>query len=920
MKPPLEPTDEAGRLQALRQYEVLDTLPDQALDDLTLLAAHICEAPIALISLIDEHRQWFKSKVGLSADETSRDISFCGHAILEPGLFIVPDTMNDQRFIDNPLVTGDPQIRFYAGVPLVTAAGHALGTLCVLDRVPRELTLIQQDALRVLSRQVIAQLELHRKTRELGASNERFLLVARATNDAVWDWNLGTNALSWNEGYHSLFGHAPAATDPSIESWITFIHPDEVDRVKRGIHHAIDHGASTWSDEYRFQRRDGTFAQILDRGSIIRTAEGKAVRMIGAMQDITERKLATEALSASEARYRTLFDCAGDGIVIADSASYYVDANPSMCRMLGYTHNELIGLNASDIVAPAEVQNIGPALKEIKAKADYHREWRFRRKDGSVFAAEVTASVMPDGRLLGMIRDIAERKRIEARFRRLVDSNAQGVIFWNTNGCITGANDAFLRMVRYTREDLDAGRIGAASTTPPEFIEADRHAAEVLAATGVCPPYEKEFIRKDGSRVAVLIGSAAFEDNPEEGVSFVLDLTERKDLERQFLRARRMESVGTLAGGIAHDLNNVLTPILLSVETLKEMVTTEEGLGFLTTVEASARRGAALVQQVLSFARGVEGQRITVNPLHLIRDLLKVMRETFPKFIDVRLRSTRDLWTVTGDPTQIHQVFLNLCVNARDAMPNGGILTVGLENVVLDGSYAAINIDARPGTYVMVKVVDTGTGIAPEIRDRIFEPFFTTKEVGKGTGLGLSTTLAIVKSHGGFIDLSSEVGAGTTFKVYLPANTSETAADNSHLAQLDPPRGSGELVLVVDDEYAIRRIVQGTLERFGYGVLLAANGAEAVALYAEHRQEIAIVLTDMAMPVMDGPATIVALKVLNPAVRIIGSSGLASEAAVAKAVEAGVRHFVPKPYTAETMLRALQRVLNEEEECATDRA
>ena len=353
----------------------------------------------------------------------------------------------------------------------------------------------------------------------------------------------------------------------------------------------------------------------------------------------------------------------------------------------------------------------------------------------------------------------------------------------------------------------------------------------------------------------------------------------------------------------------MLTPILMSVEMLREFVPDEAGRSLLATMQSSAQRGADLVQQVLSFARGVDGQRVTVNPLHLMRELLKVMRETFPKSIDVQLTPGPGLWTVTGDPTQIHQVFMNLCVNARDAMAGGGHLVVTMDNVRLDDRCSRLNADAHPGAYVKVHVEDDGVGIPPAMRDRIFEPFFTTKAIGEGTGLGLSTTMAIVRSHGGFIQLGSEVGVGTTFDVYLPANTAEAAVEMVAAQQTGPTRGNGELVLVVDDEEGILRVAQRLLERSGYRTLLAANGAVGLAMYTEHQQEIAVVLTDMAMPVMDGPALILALKSLNPHVRIIGSSGLTSTVGIARAASAGAEHFLPKPYSGSALLQVLQTAL-----------
>ena len=388
------------------------------------------------------------------------------------------------------------------------------------------------------------------------------------------------------------------------------------------------------------------------------------------------------------------------------------------------------------------------------------------------------------------------------------------------------------------------------------------------------------------------------------------DITEKKKLEAQFLRTQRMESIGTLAGGIAHDLNNVLAPILMSVQMLEMSARNEEDRTVLSTLKNCAQRGADLVQQVLSFARGMPGERVAVNLRHIGVDIQKIVDETFPKHIEAHLNLSRELWPVIGDPTQLHQVLMNLCVNARDAMPHGGKLTVTMENVVLDKIPAGTNPECKPGAYVRLNVTDTGVGIPPEIRDKIFEPFFTTKDVGRGTGLGLSTASGIVKSHGGFINLQSELGRGTAFNIYLPASreNKEQAAENTPFTLT--PRGIGELILVVDDEASIRLVAQKTLTRFGYRVLLANHGAEALALYRQQADEIALVLTDMAMPVMDGLALIIALKKLKPSVRIIASSGMTSQENLTRAKENGVHQFVAKPYTASILLKAIREELD----------
>ena len=401
------------------------------------------------------------------------------------------------------------------------------------------------------------------------------------------------------------------------------------------------------------------------------------------------------------------------------------------------------------------------------------------------------------------------------------------------------------------------------------------------------------------------------EGRPKSILAINTNITEQKRLEDQFLRSQRMESIGTLAGGIAHDLNNVLTPIMMSVDLLNLRIKDASCRETLETIASSARRGADMLNQVLSFARGVEGQKTPLQISRLLQDLARIVGDTFPKNIHLRLRDElREKGTVTGDPTQVHQVLLNLCVNARDAMPAGGTLTISAEHLFIDAQYAAMNIEAREGPHIMISIEDDGVGIAHETLPKIFDPFFTTKEMGKGTGLGLSTSLAILKSHGGFIRVYSEPGQGSSFRVYFPTQPvqamTQTAAEEQVL-----PRGNQELVLLVDDEAAVREITRQTLEAYGYRVLLAADGAEAVSLYSKQQNEIALVLTDMRMPVMDGSTTIQVLMKMNPQVCIIAASGINSNNGVAKAAGSGVRQFLPKPYTAETILRALHHALHD---------
>ena len=524
------------------------------------------------------------------------------------------------------------------------------------------------------------------------------------------------------------------------------------------------------------------------------------------------------------------------------------------------------------------------------------------------------------GRIIGVIGfavDITERKRADAErddLMLLIERSPDFIGTADMEGRVTFLNQGGRQMIGLGADE-DVSGLHFTDYVPEEWraFFRDTVNATVLKKGVWEGEMQLRHLRTgaliDVSRTSFCIRDAAGE--PKFFATVTRDITERKKLEQQFLRAQRMESIGTLAGGIAHDLNNVLSPILLSLELLKMKLPDPDSQELIEIIATSARAGADMVRQVLSFARGVEGGRLEVQVRHIVQDIERLANETFLKHIAVRTIVPHDLWTVMGDATQLHQVLLNLCVNARDAMPDGGTLTLSAENIVLDAQYAGLNVEAKPGPYVFLQVEDSGTGMSPELMEKIFDPFFTTKEVGKGTGLGLSTSLAIVRSHGGFIRVYSEPGKGATFKVYLPAQTESSPAAAAEQAA-EMPRGHGELILVVDDESAVREVTQLTLEAFGYRVLTAADGVEAVAIYARRGEEIALVLTDMMMPVMDGPSTILVLRKMNPAVRIIGASGLTANGHVVQADSLGVRHFLPKPFTAETLLKALKKVLSAE--------
>lgn len=434
---------------------------------------------------------------------------------------------------------------------------------------------------------------------------------------------------------------------------------------------------------------------------------------------------------------------------------------------------------------------------------------------------------------------------------------------------------------------------------------------ELWQAVRVGQGLDTEFriILPNGEIRWIAVKSSLFHDltgKPMRMIGLHMDITEKKQLEAQFLRAQRLESLGTLASGIAHDLNNILSPILMGAQLLplKFPDVNDQTRQMIKTIETSAQRGAGLVKQILSFARGVEGKRVSLQMSHLLLEIRKIIQQTLPKSIDIHTDISPDLWMILGDVTQMHQVFMNLCVNARDAMPEGGVLQISAENLLLDEQYARMHLDAHMGPYVVVTVTDTGTGIPSHILHRIFDPFFTTKDVGKGTGLGLSAVLGIVKSHGGFVDVQSEVNQGSIFKVYLPASPSTLLPTNDHLELL---LGHQELILVVDDEAAIRESTKTTLETYNYRVLTASDGIEAVSVFAEYKDKIQGVLIDMMMPSLDGLAIIPLLRQFNPGVYVVIMSGLNSTETVVQAERVGCQAFLPKPFTTRELLQILHK-------------
>ena len=513
--------------------------------------------------------------------------------------------------------------------------------------------------------------------------------------------------------------------------------------------------------------------------------------------------------------------------------------------------------------------------------------------------------------------DIAERIRAEEslresedRFRATFEQAGVGIAHVAVDGHFLWVNQQLCAMTGYSHDELlSLSFVDLAAPEDRDDVESSLRSL----VTGKLSAHisEKRYYKLDGS---VFWGSLATTlrrtpaGEPSYFISIVADITERKILEGQLYRAQRMESIGTLAGGIAHDLNNMLAPIVMGISLLKSSAADPETTHLIDMIERSAKGGTNLVKQVLSFARGTEETRVPVKIRDIVAASIDFVSNTFPKRITVKPSIPSSTWQVRADPTQLNQVLVNLEVNARDAMPEGGTLRIEAANRIVHAPQPVSNGIVPPGRYVVVTVADNGVGIPPEILGNIFEPFFSTK--AKGTGLGLSTSHAIIRNHGGFIDVRSQAGVGSTFEVFLPAVPDSAGSDTNPGGLGELPRGNGELVLVVDDESSIRNITRQTLETFGYRVLMAEDGAQAIGLFALNHSEIAVVLTDMMMPVMGGEELAAALRRLDPKVKIIAASGQDSGESHRRFAHTGISHFLAKPYSADTMLTLLQRALN----------
>jgi PAS domain S-box-containing protein len=756
---------------------------------------------------------------------------------------------------------------------------------------------------------------------------ERFQRASLATQDGIWERDLSRSRVWWSVPCYALLGYLEGEVHPNDDAWAARIHPEDRDRVVVGLRSALDRRDHSWSDEYRLLLPGGGFRTVFDCGYLECDPGGRPVRMTGTLRDISDHRRTSQALQERE---RTLATLLGNipGAVYRSTPEFRLTyASEGMLGLTGYSPEEFMqagSMPITELVLQEDRERVAAEVgAAVAARRPFLLEFRIRTRSGEEkWVHNAGTGVYGPQRqplaIEGLVTDITPLKRTrealrtgEARLRRIFDSEMVGMAFWRKDGTILAANDYYLRLVGSDRRDLEAGRVHWRDLTPPEYRPLDDRSFAELAERGVCTPYEKEYLRKDGTRVPVLLGASTFLGTSDEGVWWVLDLSERKRIEAQFQQAQKMESVGRLAGGIAHDFNNLLTAIFghgdLAIKALPEG---SPARADVAAIRSAALRAAELTQQLLAFSRK---QVLTPRIIDLdgvVRGLESILRRTLGEDIRLRTRLASGAWPIRADRVQVGQAILNLVVNARDAMPGGGELDIetGCRDFT---AQEELPPGLSPGPHAFVSVADTGAGMDAETLSHLFEPFFTTKEVGKGTGLGLSTTYGIVRQSGGTVEVRSAPGRGSRFTLWFPALPGAVSppvpapAEDTHLG------GRGR-ILLVEDEVEVRRLLADLLVTHGYAVAEAEDGESALSLI-RGGERFDLLVSDLVMPRLGGLDLLRQARRLRPGLPVLFMTGYADPVKLDQAVAESGAAILDKPFQPSVLLRRVREALHHPE-------
>jgi PAS domain S-box-containing protein len=794
-----------------------------------------------------------------------------------------------------------------------------------------------EDGLAVFFRDVTEQKQTEAVARETA---ERYRLAVRATNDAIWDWHFATNHVLWNEALETAYGHKPEDVEPTGEWWIGHIHPDDRARVDASIHAAIDGTETSWVDEYRFLRADGSYADVLDRGHVIRDETGQAVRMLGAMLDLTEQRRSQAALRESEARFRTFAEALPLVLFTTDADGRYDYTNPFLQAFTGMSAEALAGFGWSEALHPDDRTRALAVWDERRAAEEpFEIEYRLRREDGvyrwflgrcvPARAAQAGAALRWIGTCVDM-QDIVEARDAKARqsedLERLVaERTADRDRMWRLStdlmlvarfdGTILATNPAWTTLLGWDEADL----VGTSflDLIHPDDTEATQAEAGRLSDGLSTLRFENRYRTRDGSYV--WLSWTAVPD--EQFIHAVArDVNAEKDAAAELERAQealrqsqKMEAVGQLTGGLAHDFNNLLAGISGSLDLMGTRLAQgrlSEADRYLVAAQGAAKRAAALTHRLLAFSRLQTLDPKPTNTGALISGMEELIRRTVGPAIGVESVVGGGVWSVLVDPNQLENALLNLCINARDAMPDGGKITIETANRWLDGR-AARERDLAPGQYISLCVSDNGSGMTPDVVEKAFDPFFTTKPIGMGTGLGLSMIYGFARQSGGQVRIYSELGQGTMVCIYLPRylGTKDDSENAALPAPAVAPTETGKTVLVIDDEPLVRMLVVDVLEELGYTALEAGDGPSGMKVI-ESEARIDLLITDVGLPNgMNGRQVAEAARQVRAGLKVLFITGYAENAVLNHGhLEHGMQ-VVTKPFDMGDLTRRIQTII-----------
>ncbi len=910
---------EAARLERLKELCLLDSPPEAVYDDLVALAAQIAGTPSAVLTLIDADRQWFKARTGLAATQTPRDVAFCAWTIEGDQAFVVEDARRDPRFASNPLVLGAPHIAFYAGVPLALSSGERVGALAVLDRVARPADPAMLAGLQRLARQACALFEL-RVERQRHAETALRLAEAQAVAGVgSWELDLDSRVLRWSDEVYRIFGVAPQSFGASFDAFFDFVHPEDRERFMAHQQRAEADGGAL-DVRHRIVRADGSVRHVHERAQRILAAGTRGPRLVGTVQDVTLQAEAEEAARSGHERLALVADSLrlASHLGRLGAWEYHLPTqrlhlDPEVQAVFGLREDEELSLDEAFRFIDDDDREalrldfercctLGITYDRVQRLRDRTGQQRWTRAIGQAYRDA-------DGRIVrvrGAFQDITDQTRLSTDLHRLgrrleVTLEHMGDAFYllDAQWRVQYFNAAAERLLGLARAQI-LGREWSAAL--PRFADTELERQQRRAsAERITTTFE---FRQEPLWLEVHVFPA------DDGLAVHLrDVTLQRRLSEQLEQTQRLEALGQLTGGVAHDFNNLLTVIQGNAESLCERLPAgarEHALA--EVVFGAAQRGADLTHRLLAFARRQTLAPRAVDLNRLLADLAPLLRRSLGEAVSVETLLATGLWTALVDTGQLENAVLNLAINARDAMPEGGRIVIETANAVLDDGYVASHPGLASGPYVLLTVSDTGSGIAPEHLLHIFEPFFTTKEPGRGTGLGLAMVYGFVKQSGGHVAVYSEPGHGTTVKLYLPRVREQAAAAPAEApeAEID---GAGRLVLLVEDEPLVRAFGAAQLRRLGFRVLEADRATGALALLRRDPQ-IALLFTDVVMPGgCNGVELADAARALRPGLPVLFCSGYAESVVLQQGRSSLRAPLLAKPYRRADLVRKLHQAL-----------